>query len=453
MAARKDLVTCDIDDTPIAPIHRRIRTIVSNLGDSDTTGSPDPKNARFFLLGNPDHVTNRSQCDRTSDLNPKQLRLVNALIEIWCTAPADTVSVRLVVQKAAAAPSSIHYHFGSLERLYLAATRAALDDAQAWMEAQLAQLDPLAGQPLPAAVQASLLASAIAEWTIGQRHLAMAWRYAPDAAWQAALDSFWSRFAAKLGLGEHADALACFATGEAARHLLVWHPPLDRALLEETVASLILWLRAQRLGDDSVRLAYRALARRSYDRPALQIRRTDRAIVEAAAGLLAEQGHAGVTFRAVAKQAGVTLGKVIQIFGTKSALLQTALHQLYEREAMGGNPGQLLTRKFTPEAMVDRLLKAIVGGRQPVLVAYDEIERAIYNGSNYAPLRGLVRAMDDPSGAWALEQMLGGMPPPESLVAAFSAIIRGIGYRAVQGGLDEDALQSGARMAVRPFVA
>lgn len=320
------------------------------------------------------------------------------------------------------------------------------------MEAQLAQLGPLAGQALPGAVQASLIASAIAEWTLGQRRLAMAWRYAPDAAWQAALDNFWSRFAAKLGLGDHAHALACFATGEAARHLLVWHPPLDRALLEETVASLILWLREQRFGDDSARLAYRALARRSYDLPVVQVAGADRAIVEAAAGLLAEQGHAGVTFRAVAKRAGVTLGKVIQVFGTKSALLHTALHQLYEREAMGGNPGQLLTRKFTPEAMVDRLLKAVIGGHQPVLAAYDEIERAIYNGSDYAPLRGLVRVMDDPSGAWALEQMLGGIPPPASLVAVFSAIVRGIGYRAVHSKLDDGALQSGARLAVQPFV-
>jgi hypothetical protein len=67
-------------------------------------------------------------------------------------------------------------------------------------------------------------------------------------------------------------------------------------------------------------------------------------------------------------------------------------------------------------------------------------------------LRGLVRAMDDPSGTWALQQMLGGMRPPASLVAAFSGIIRGIGYRAVHGGLEEGDLLSGARMALRPFL-
>ncbi|GAA0754329.1 hypothetical protein GCM10009076_00180 [Erythrobacter ramosus] len=366
--------------------------------------------------------------------------------------PADAISVRTVVQKAAAAQSSIHYHFGDMERLYLVATRAALSEGHAWMEAQLTQLGAFAGEPLPAALQASLIASIIAEWTAGQRRLAMAWRHAPDAEWQAAWDGFWSRLATIIGLGEHADCLACFAAGEAARHLLVWNPPLDRALLEETASTLTLWLSEQRFVAESVRPTYRALAKRGYDMPVLHLDLPGTEIANAAAELLAEQGHAGVTFRAVATRAGVTLGKVIHVFGTKSALLHAALHNLYEREALGGDPDQLLARKLVPEAMLDRLLEAVIERHQPVLTAYDEIERAIYNGDDHASLRGLVRAMDDPSGTWALRQMLGGIPPSASLVAAFSAIIRGIGYRAVHGGLDEGDLQFGARTALRPFL-
>ncbi len=404
------------------------------------------------MPNNSQAVIKISQSAQKSVLNLSQIRLIDALLDVWCTVPADAISVRVVVQKAAAAQSSIHYHFGDMERLYLATTRVALNEGQAWMEAQLTQLDAFAGEPLPAALQASLIASIIAEWTAGQRRLAMAWRYAPDAEWQAAWDGFWGRLATILGLGEHADCLACFAAGESARHLLVWNPPLDRALLEETAATLILWLSEQRSGAESVRPTYRALARRSYDMPVLQFDVPGADIANAAAELLAEQGHAGVTFRAVATRAGVTLGKVIHVFGTKSALLHAALHNLYEREAMGGDPDQLLTRKFGPEAMLDRLLEAVIGRHQPVLTAYDEIERAIYNGDDHASLRGLVRAMDDPSGTWALQQMLGGMLPQASLVAAFSAIIRGIGNRAVHGGQDEADLQSGARMALRPFL-
>lgn len=404
------------------------------------------------MLHNIEDVTNKSYFLHENALNRTQSRLVQALLDVWCTLSADAISVRVVVQEASAAQSSIHYHFGDLERLYLAATRAALREGQAWMDAQLTQLDALIGEPLAARIQASLMASIIAEWTVGQRRLAMAWRHAPNAEWQAAWDGFWRRIATILGLAEHADCLACFAAGESARHLLVWNPPLDRALLEETAATLTLWLSEQRLGAEQVRPTYRALARRSYDIPALHADFPGTDIASAAADLLAEQGHAGVTFRAVAKRAGVTLGKVIHVFGTKSALLHAALHSLYEREAMGGDPDQLLTRKFAPDAMLDRLLEAITGPHQPVLTAYDEIERAIYNGEDHASLRGLVRAMDDPSGTWALQQMLGGMPPSASLVAAFSAIVRGIGYRAAYGGLSENDLQSGARKALRPFL-
>jgi AcrR family transcriptional regulator len=404
------------------------------------------------VLNNSDDVTNRSQFAHKNVLNPTQSRLVDAVLDVWCTVPADAISVRALVQRAAAAQSSIHYHFGDMERLYLVATRAALSEGQAWMEGQLTQLGAFAGEPLPASLQASLIASIVAEWTAGQRRLAMAWRHAPDAEWQAAWDGFWSRLATIIGLGEHADCLACFAAGEAARHLLVWNPPLDRALLEETASTLTLWLSEQRLGAESVRPTYQALAKRGYNMPVLHLDLPRTEIANAAAELLAEEGHAGVTFRAVATRAGVTLGKVIHVFGTKSALLHAALHNLYEREALGGDPAQLLARKFAPEAMLDRLLEAVTGRHQPVLTAYDEIERAIYNGDDYASLRGLVRAMDDPSGTWALQQMLGGMPPSASLVAAFSAIIRGIGYRTVHGGLDEGDLQFGARTALRPFL-
>ena len=404
------------------------------------------------MLNDIGDVTKRSQLTQKYASSPTQSRLIDALLDVWCAVPADAISVRVVVQRAAAAQSSIHYHFGDMERLYLAASQAALHEGQTWMEAQLTQLGACAGEPLPAALQASLIASIIADWTVGQRRLAMAWRHAPDAEWQAAWDEFWGRLATILGLGEHADCLACFAAGEAARHLLVWHPPLDRALLEETASSLTLWLSEQRLGTESVRPTYRVFAQHSYDMPVLHLDMLGTGIADAAADLLAEKGHAGVTFRAVATRAGVTLGKVIHVFGTKSALLHTALHKLYECEALGGEPNQLLARTFVPEAMLDRLLEAVIEGHQPVLTAYDEIERAIYNGDDYAALRGLVRAMDDPSGTWALQQMLGGMRPPASLVAAFSGIIRGIGYRAVHGGLEEGDLLSGARMALRPFL-
>lgn len=378
-------------------------------------------------------------------------RLIDTLLAVWAEAPADEVSVRALVQRAGTAQSAIHYHFGDMEHLYLSASQAALQSASDWMEQQLAHIAPLAGEPLPTALQASVIATVIAGWTQGQRRLAMAWRHAPDAAWQAAWDSFWLRLADGLDLGETAQTLAAFAAGEAARHLLVWNPALDRALLEETVAVLVIWLREGRLAQDCVRPVHSALARRAYDAPAVPDSALAVRMAAAAGMLLAEQGHAGVTFRAVAAAAGVTLGKVIHVFGTKSGLLHAALHNLYQREALGGDLAALLAQSFAPEVMLAHLLDAILGGQQPVLKAYDEIERAIYNGPEYAALRGLVRSMDDPSGTWALQQMLGGLVPPAALVAAFSSVIRGIGYRVVHAGCSQDDLRSYAVMALQPF--
>lgn len=381
-----------------------------------------------------------------------KIRLTDALLDLWAHAPADQISVRALVRKAGTAQSAIHYHFTDLERLYSSASVAALEAGRVWMTAQLGQLDLLAAAPLPPALKASLLASIIADWTHGQRRHAMAWRHAPDSEWQAAWDSFWHDVAQRIGLGPYADTLACFAAGEASRHLLVWNPPLDRALLEETAAALIGWLHDRQIAPAPVRSAFRALAHSSYDAPVPQPDALAGPITDAAAELLTEAGYPGVTFRAVAARAGVTLGKVIHVHGTKSALLHAALHRLYEREAVGDAVEQRLTLQFPPEVMLSYLLEAVLGGRQPVLAGYDEIERAIYNGEEYGPLRGLIRSMDDPTGTWALQQMLAGTTPPASLVAAFSAIIRGIGYRALHGGLDAGDLQAGARTALQPFL-
>ncbi len=397
-------------------------------------------------------VMNASHDDHENVSKATKSRLIDALLDAWADWAVEDVSVRALVLEAGAAHSAIHYHFGDMEHLYLAASQAALDEAREWMEQRLALLGALEGTALPTELQASVIVTMIADWTGGQRRLAMAWRHAPGAGWQAAWDGFWRRLAAMLGLGEHAMALAAFAAGEASRHLLVWNAPLDRALLEETVTALVLWLRERRLTPDVVRPAYRALARSSYAAPAPREQALAERIAAAAGALLAERGHVGVTFRAVAAQAGVTLGKVLHVYGTKSTLLHAALHSLYEREALGGDIEHLLAQRLAPEVMLGELLEAALGGRQPVLHAYDEIERAIYNGPDHAALRGLVRSMEDPSGTWALQQLMGGPLPPAALVAAFSAIMRGTGYRATHGGLGEDDLRSGARAALRSFL-
>jgi AcrR family transcriptional regulator len=392
-----------------------------------------------------------SQSGPETDAKPTKLRLIDALLSLWADAPTDMLSVRTLVLHADAAQSAIHYHFGSVERLYEEASAAALVQAEAWMEARLNDLSGLAGKPIPPALQASLVVSTIADWTTSHRRLAMAGRQAPGANWQTAWVGFWTRLANTIGLGEHVACIASFAAGESARHLLVWNPVLDRALLEETAAALVLWLRERRFNPDPVRTVYRRMSLESYNRPTPRGAAYSTTIEQAAADLLAEHGHAGLTFRAVAAHAGVTLGKVVHSCGTKSELLRSALHTLYERDARSGHPQGLEALTLPPEVMLGRLLDAVLSGRQPVLRAFDEIERAIYNGDEHAGLRGVIRSMEDPSGTWALTQLLGGTRPPAALVAAFSAVVRGIGFMVADSGLAGSTKREVAHEALSSF--
>lgn len=385
------------------------------------------------MKDDPQNQLGKSDFGHKYDANSAKFRLIDAVLDSWAYAPVDSISVRALVRKADAAQSSIHYHFEDLERLYKAASDAALTMALDWMEARLSEIAVLASSDLPLHLQASIIASTVSDWTNEQRRLAMAARYAPGTHWQAAMDRFWMRCAELLGLSDHAATIAFYAVGETARHLLIWHPPLDRALLEETASSLLLWLRHRQFGTDGARSVHQGLARSTYRHAARGNDALVGIVEQAAADLLAEHGYAGVTFRAVAERAGVTLGKVIHLCGTKSELLHGALHRLYEREALGDDRELFMAQNIAPQIMLANLLDAVIGGDQPVLRAYDEIERAIYNGPEYAALRGVVRSMEDPSGTWALQQMLAGAQPPASLVAGFSAIIRGIGERASAG--------------------
>ncbi|MFW5633998.1 MAG: TetR/AcrR family transcriptional regulator [Erythrobacter sp.] len=380
---------------------------------------------------------------------------MEAVLKAWADEGADSLSVRWLAAEAGATQSAIGYHFDNLERLYVTCADVAADRARVWMGQTLDLFGGLRGEVLTIAARAAVIAAIIEDWTRARRPLAMARRRSRAlgyAGFEKSWPGFWRELAALIGLDRHAPTLALFADGESARHLLDWDPVMDSLLLAETVRALVGWLEAGEPGEDAVRRAHRRRAADAYERPEGRDESASRAIIEAAADLLAERGHAGVTFRAIAKRAGVTLGMVVHHCGTRSELLHRALHGLYEREAMRAGAGGLAALSFAPEEMVELVLGAIASGGQPVLRAYDEIELAIYNEAEFEGLRGVVRSMDDPSGAWSLGQLLGGDVPAASLVAAYSATIRGIGFMAgpARGLSGEDLAY--ARRGIEAFV-
>nr|WP_237437777.1 helix-turn-helix domain-containing protein [Altericroceibacterium endophyticum] len=179
--------------------------------------------------------------------------------------------------------------------------------------------------------------------------------------------------------------------------------------------------------------------------------RSETSFSDAAANLLAREGRSGVTFRAVAKEANSTLGVVSHHFGSKSNLLREALCRLYEREAMTGDREAQFKQEIAPSIMLDEIVAAIAIGTHPVLYAYDEIELAIYNDPEFIDLRAAVRCMDDPSGTWAVKNLLGGQQPSQALVAAISSVCRGAGHLIATGVRPADNSNALIRSALTPF--
>lgn len=388
--------------------------------------------------------------------------LIGATLDHWSELPEGSMSVRRLTALIGAPGSSIDYHFGGIEQLYVEASRRALGLAWHWMQDVLADLAYFTRSTHPAVLVGQTIALVLDQWVREERRLAMAWRRtktlasSPQAAavrqeWHFAWADFWSELSETLGMRAQSGVIAAFADGEACRHLLQWKPLLDTNLLYETAGSLISWLCEGKVADDACRLAYRKSVSRCFGSLVTDADCNASEFGHAAAKLLAREGRSGVTFRAVAEEAGSTLGAVSHHFGSKADLLRTALYLLYKQEAMPVMREELAQHQVPPATMLAQSVSAMAGGTQPVLRAYDEIELAIYNDAAFEGLRAAVRCMNDPSGTWALTQMLGGRVPSQSLVAAYSSVCRGAGHLVENIDLSIEDREECVRAALLPF--
>lgn len=387
----------------------------------------------------------------SADINPSQKgkktakietaeRLVAALGALWRELPQSEITLRNLASAAQCSVSAVDYHFGGLERLYVAAQDVALRAADRWMDEQIASAHALCGAALTPEARASLIAGVIDEWCEGQRPAALAWREAFAAAsanpqafadcrqqWAAMWLGFWRELSAICGLTPFGVTVALFADGEASQHLLRWNRRLDRAMLDETVLALIGHCAGACPPDAPVRSAYRHAAGADYETSAATPG-SNPAYDDAAAALLVEAGLGALTFRAVAARANGSLGSVGHYFGTKSQLLRRALQRVYEKEAMVGEIGVGAFVPIDRDHLIAEAVRSIASGEQPVLRAFDEIILASCRNADLVPLRGAVRGFADPAAVWALRQLQSGAEPSIALSAAFSSVCRGLGH-------------------------
>lgn len=376
-------------------------------------------------------------------------RLIRALATLWERVDKSEISVRTIAAEADASPSAIDYHFGGLEQLFDATQNAAIGKTRRWMDAKLAEIGDADAKDWPLVARAGLLASIIDEWTAAQRPLALAWREAQAAGaapthrtdarqrWAELWRQFVTGLGAKTGLDRWNELLLLFFDGEAGQHLVRWRRPLDRALLDETIFALLDFLvNGNSLPSSAVRDSYQHAADAEYA-VSRTILDTATPFDDAAASLLADEGLSALTFRAVAKRAGATLGTVAYQFGSKAEMAQRAVRRLYEMsvEHPGADPGASLPA--SPARLLDEVIETVVTGNSPVLRAFDEISLHLSRGDGNPAFRAVTRSFRDPIGVAVVGRLLQTDVAATSLGAAFSSIIRGYGHHCHSLSADE----------------
>lgn len=353
---------------------------------------------------------------------PSHDRFIAATCARWESHGAAAISARQLSQAADAPVSSIYHHFGSLEHLFFASQQHCLVRAQAWCNDQLLHISGISasGESF-----AGLFAHVVDEWTTGQRALAFAWRecqllsernpmFAPLAEqWSTTWADFWTQAGEALGLGPAHVIAARLFESESLLHLIRWRRVVDRAALDETARTLGAWLSGEAVPPAPWREHARAEALRSLPAPP---ERDEAAagIVAAAADLLRTTGVAGVTHRAVAESAGLTLGAVSHKFRTKSALLEAAFEGVYAAltHQLGTDDPIPEDAQSVEDSTVRMILRSTPGSAQ------DELFVAAARDPGLAPLGAQLRYLRGRSSMAFLQALLGASRKAQIVEAA-----------------------------------
>jgi DNA-binding transcriptional regulator YbjK len=365
------------------------------------------------------------------------------------------MSTRTLAASAGLPVSSIYYHFGDLEHLLETAQSEALSAAMRWCEAQLEAIRGQAGGP---AALGPLLGAIVDDWCEQQRALAFAERecqlaalrdplHVPAAArWDALWQSFWADVCRQFDLADMALGTAWVFAGASALHLLRWRRPLDRSALTELCNGWARWMES-RLADRSPwfdlarRDAAALIAPPAPDDPVAA------AVATAAAATVAQRGVAALTHRAVAAEAGVTLGVVSYKFRTSADLLHAAFEAIYRRMS----PQSADELAAVPDLGRDATLARLGSGSVPTgadMLASDELLVASARNPAFQTFAAQLRYLRGRSSGHYFQALLGRDRPIAPIDGAiFSAFMSGRIRACAAGGRVPDAEDFGALLA------
>lgn len=362
-----------------------------------------------------------------------QDRLISAVHELWERLGRGGISARHISQACGVPVSSIYYHFGSLEQLFLSAQEAACDEAKAWCDSRLADI---ADAALPPEAFAAGLAAAIDDWTIEKRRLAFVWREgqllaARDAQfrsialrWRAVWTGFWQAFCGRCGLDHAAVSTTSVFEGESFLHLFRWRRTIDRAGLDEFARGWAAWMTGEPTPPSPWRSFARAEAIRGMPPPP-ERDAVSAGIARAAAAVVAKAGAAHLTHRAVATEAGMTLGVVSHKFRTSAELLHAAFGVIYSRTVAMSDHGDAIVPEGSPAEVLDDF--AALLGRSGRDMAAEELFVAVARDPALNHLAAQLRYLRGRTSGRYLQALVGRTRPLGDLDAAlFSAFSAGL---------------------------
>ena len=259
-------------------------------------------------------------------LSSTQARLVaSARARIVAVGLAEA-SARSIAREAGANPSAINYNLGGVEQLYSLVFAQAADATALWIREKYHEISALPSGPAGAC---AALEFVIGAWTSQGRDLALLYQEALSwagadpallARWTRQWRDFWTMAARHFGL-DAGDGLLLnlFFQSEALYHLSRWSPAIERLALRDLCDDFgWIWLGgARHPASGGLAIVQGLLHGENPDKlapAALNLALSAVAVVQ-------DRGLLGLTHRAVAAHAGVTVGAVTHYFRTAEDLV------------------------------------------------------------------------------------------------------------------------------------
>ena len=179
------------------------------------------------------------------------------------------------------------------------------------------------------------------------------------------------------------------------------------------------------------------------------------ALLDAAVEVIAEDGVAGATHRAIAARAGVPLSTTSYFFASIDELVTAAMQVVAERliTQVDGIAAELGSEPVDVEAAVDRLMDLLDGVRAVDLAAQFEVYVQCARRSQLQPVAHHMMTSFERAAEVALRAV--GVPRPAEAARAVVALIDGFQLHRLawpRGAADRRALDAGVRAVVRSYL-